>query len=323
MRFKSSLGFFILLAGYLLFPAPSSAGNDADEGLPPLRVVATFPILEDWVNAIGGDHVSAYTLVGEGSSVHTYEPLPRDLRRLREADLILSNGLGLEFWLEDLVTASKTKASLLVLSDGMPRLETEHPHPHHHDHPDHGSNSVDPHLWMNPETAVYMVTALAESLAELRPSAAEGFFDRAEQWMWEVREVSFEIRNKFSELPAGHRTLLTHHQNLAYWADYYEFEIIGSALDSVSSHHEDPSAAHIAKLIRLVREKPAVALLYTDKENPDLLRQIARETGMPLVGPLYVESLPPPFEAGSPNNYARLLQYNAHLIFQALAQPQS
>lgn len=312
-------GFFLGSLLFLLLLSPEARPSEE-----PLQVVVSFPVIGSWTQGVGGEEVDVFNLVGDRASVHTYEPLPRDLVRLREADLIVANGLGLEFWLDELLAASRTEAPLVLLSDGMPRLQAPAADLHQHAPGEtclHHSEGLDPHLWMNPQTAGYMVMALAEALAEVRPASAEAFIQNAEDWIWETRTTAYEIRQTFESLPADRRKLVTHHRNLAYWADFFEFTVLGSALDSVSSHHEDPSAAHLADLIRTIRTKPRVALLYADRENPQLLRQISRETGMPLVGPIYVETLPPAGRGGEGHNYARMLRYNANALVEALESP--
>ena len=80
-------------------PAPdSSAPGNFSHGSPahekPIRIVATYSILGDWVRKIGGDQVELATLVGPGGDAHTYEPTPRDRVALSKADILFENGLG-------------------------------------------------------------------------------------------------------------------------------------------------------------------------------------------------------------------------------------
>lgn len=284
------------------------SGKDAA----PLKVVTTFPILESWVKSIGGPDVEVYSLVHARGSVHSYEPLPRDIKMLQQADLVIGIGLGLEYWLNDLHQSASDPGPLVLLSDGMPRREI-------HDGHDHGSEfAYDPHLWMDPDIAIMMVTVLGEILAEQRPAAAESIFTRVEDWTWEVRDADFEIKKQLGAWKPEQKRLLSHHQNLDYWANHYGFSVVGSVLHSVSSHHEDPSAREIAALIRLLRKEPGVILVFTDNENPAVLKQLSRETSAPVAGPLFAETLPASEETPPRNAYADLLRRNATLVRQAL-----
>jgi zinc/manganese transport system substrate-binding protein len=90
-----------LLAGLSWVAASASAG--AQTSAENLEVVATFSIVADFVREVGGDRVALTTLVGADGDAHVYSPAPGDSRRLAQAKLIVSNGLGLEGWMARLI----------------------------------------------------------------------------------------------------------------------------------------------------------------------------------------------------------------------------
>jgi zinc/manganese transport system substrate-binding protein len=85
----------------------------------PLPVVATFSILGDFVKNVGGDRVEVTTLVGPNGDVHVYEPTPSDARKLSVAKVVFVNGLGLEGWITRLITASGSKAPIIIATKGI------------------------------------------------------------------------------------------------------------------------------------------------------------------------------------------------------------
>src|SRR5215470_6067427 len=76
---------------------------------PRLKVVATFSILGDLVASIGGDNVEVAVLVGPDTDAHTYQPRPTDARTLATAQVLVSNGLGFEGWIDRLAEAAGFK----------------------------------------------------------------------------------------------------------------------------------------------------------------------------------------------------------------------
>src|SRR5690554_22218 len=70
--------------------------NDDSSKNQPLRVVTTFTILQDIAREIGGDDVEIHNLVPTGTAPHEYEPLPIDMKRTSDADVLFYNGLNLE-----------------------------------------------------------------------------------------------------------------------------------------------------------------------------------------------------------------------------------
>ena len=87
-----------------------------------LTVVATFSILSDLVQNIGGDRIALETLVGPGADAHTFEPSPADNQALLVADLVFENGLGFETWLDGLYESSGSEARRVVVTEGIEDL---------------------------------------------------------------------------------------------------------------------------------------------------------------------------------------------------------
>ncbi|MGB9632817.1 MAG: metal ABC transporter solute-binding protein, Zn/Mn family [Chloroflexaceae bacterium] len=103
----------------------------------PLKVVATFSILGDFVQQVAGNRVVLTTLVGPGSDAHTYEPTPRDSAALAQADILFENGLEFEGWIDQLYTASGSKAQRVVVSERitpLPAAEIAHEDDHALEH---------------------------------------------------------------------------------------------------------------------------------------------------------------------------------------------
>src|SRR3569833_3164917 len=92
------MGVLAVLAAFL-----PQTGAAAD-GKP--KIVATFTIIGELVEQVGGDAVTVTTLVGPDGDAHVFEPKPSDLAAVAQADLIVSNGLGMEPWLERLIQAA-------------------------------------------------------------------------------------------------------------------------------------------------------------------------------------------------------------------------
>jgi ABC-type Zn2+ transport system substrate-binding protein/surface adhesin len=92
----------------------------------PVKAVATYSILGDFVENVGGDLVDLTVLVGRDSDAHEYEPTPQDSVAIADAQLIFENGLEFESWLDELYTASGSSAKRVVVTEGIvPRPMTE------------------------------------------------------------------------------------------------------------------------------------------------------------------------------------------------------
>ena len=89
----------------------------------PLKVVASFSIIGDFARNVGGDRISLTTLVGPDGDAHVYEPKPADAVAMAGADVVLVNGLHFEGFLQRLVEASASKATVVELTKGVEPLD--------------------------------------------------------------------------------------------------------------------------------------------------------------------------------------------------------
>ena len=104
MRFRlAALAVLVVVAFGLAACSPS--GPSATEG-GPLKVVATTTVLADMVKQVGGAGVDVTSIVPKGGVVETFDPSPRDIVAISEADLVVMNGLGLDDWLAPVVQSA-------------------------------------------------------------------------------------------------------------------------------------------------------------------------------------------------------------------------
>ena len=69
-------------------------------------MVATTPVVADFVRNVGGDLVDVHQILKAGVDAHDYEASPADVQAIADADLVVESGVGLESWLDDTVSAA-------------------------------------------------------------------------------------------------------------------------------------------------------------------------------------------------------------------------
>lgn len=116
------------------------AAAQADE---PIPVVASFSILGDMVERIGGEHVDVTMLVGPDGDAHVYQPTPAAARAVSDAEILVVNGLEFEGWMDRLIEASGFDGVKVVATDGIEPIAYDDEHGHHDDHDshDHGKHA--------------------------------------------------------------------------------------------------------------------------------------------------------------------------------------
>lgn len=315
---RLSLAIAALAAAALLLGACGGGDDDGGDGI---RVVATTTQIGALVREVAGDRVQLTVLLQAGADAHDYEPSPQDSRTIREADLVLKNGIGLDDWLDDLVKNSGTKAKVVVATEGVTVLDGGHAHDDDHADGeddaagDHAHEEGDPHVWHDPMNVNVMTDNVAAALAEADPDNAAGYRERADAYKARLNEVDAQIRSLIDSIPAANRKLVTNHKALAYFFERYGLELVGAVIPSVSRDAQ-PSAKELAELSDLVRSEGVKAVFAESEVDPKVAEQLARETGAKLVTGLYADSLGPP--GSGAETVDGMLLHNARLIAEAL-----
>jgi zinc/manganese transport system substrate-binding protein len=290
----------LLLAGSvgLLIETPA-LGQDR------MNVVATFSILGDLVKNVGGDRVEVSTLVGPNGDVHVYLPTPGDARKLAAAKVVFVNGLGLEGWLTRLISASGTKASIVIASKGIkPRkMKDEH---------DSGDVS-DPHAWQSVANAKIYVANIRDGLIALDPAGKASYDANATAYLGKLDELEKQVEAAIAKIPADRRKIITTHDAFGYFSDAYGMTFI--APEGVSTDAE-PSAKELAKIITQIKMQKIPAVFMENITDPRLMEEIAHETGATIGGTLYSDALSDP--TGLAGTYIDMMRHNVSEFSKAL-----
>jgi zinc/manganese transport system substrate-binding protein len=309
MRLSARLGLIVLLLG-------ASAAQPATAQGDKLKVVATFSILADIAGTIGGDKVAVTMLVGPDSDTHTYQPTPADARAVAAAKLLVTNGLGLEGWLDRLREAAKSSAAVVVASSGIKPLTMEE------ERDDKaaasglrkpGARINDPHAWQNLSNGQIYVANIVKALAVSDPANAAFYQQNGAAYTSELAALDGKVKAMLAELPKAKRRVITTHDAFQYYGKAYGVEFIAPL--GISTDNE-PSAGDVAKLERQIKREKIKALFLENVTNGRLIRQIAKDTGA-IVGPsLFSDALSKPEEPAS--TYVKMFEYNTATLVEGM-----
>jgi ABC-type Zn uptake system ZnuABC Zn-binding protein ZnuA len=268
-----------------------------------IAVVATTSVLADLVQQVGEAHVAASSLVPPGGEVHTFDPTPADIARVADADLIVTNGLGLDDWVADLARDSGTRAPILVLGEDLENVT--------YLAGDGPEGTVNPHLWMDVRNAIRYAVRIGDELARIDPAHADAYDATTKAYTQRLTELDGWAREQIAAVPEARRKIVSFHDALPYFAQAYGLEIVGTVIDAPG---QDPSAGEVADLIEAIRATGASALFGEAQFNPDLARTIADEARITVVTDLYTDSLGDP----PADSYEGLIRWDVDKVVEAL-----
>jgi zinc/manganese transport system substrate-binding protein len=272
----------------------------------PVRVVATFSVLADMVKNVGSDSVSVTTLVGPDADIHLYQPTPADARAVAEARLVVSNGLGLEGWLDRLLSTADFKGKVATAADGVKTLTMEDE--------DQGRASsgggemklvTDPHAWQDLRNGQVYVANIVKALSQIDPAHADAYKRSGDTYRQQLGELDKKVRAEFAVIPRSKRRVITTHDAFQYFGKAYGIEFIAPVGVSTES---EPSAGGVAQFIEQVKRERVKALFLENVTNPRFMAQLAKEVGAELGPSLYSDALSRSDEPAS--TYAKMFEYN-------------
>ena len=322
---RSTLKSATALAAFTLsFPMASWAEE-------PIPVVATFSILGDMVERIGGEHIALTTLVGPDGDSHVYQPTPKAARSVAESDVLFLNGLDFEGWLERLAEAASFDGAMVVATNGVVPIafddhddhddekhddqddHDDHDDEKHDDHAGHDHGAFDPHAWQSLENAVIYANNIAAGLAQADPENAGDYYANRAAFVAEVEMLSADIEAMMKSLPADKRTVVTPHDAFGYFAATYDLTFVAPQGMSTES---EVSAGDVAALITQIREESISAVFIESITDNRMMEQIANETGATIGGTLYSDALSA--KSGPASTYLDMMRHNATTLFDAL-----
>jgi zinc/manganese transport system substrate-binding protein len=273
-----------------------------------LKAVATFSILADFVKNIGGDKVEVISLVPPNGDAHVYSPTPADAKKLADAGIVFTNGLGFEGWIARLVKSSATKASVIVATKGIKALKAAGGHDHGHSH-----DAGDPHAWQSLANAKVYVANIRDALVAKDPANKSVYETNAAAYLAKLDALDKEVRETIARIPAERRRIITTHDAFGYFRAAYGVEFV--APQGVSTDSE-ASARDVARIIAQIKKQKIPAVFMENVSDPRLLKRIADETGAKVGGTLYSDALTG--EKGDAPTYIDMMRHNIRTLSAAL-----
>lgn len=298
-------GTWLALAVMFLFCLLSGCGR-AESGEEPgdgeggrkLKVAATLFPYYDFVRQVAGDQVELSLVIPAGMDSHSFEPTPKDIRIMQEADVIIANGGAMEHWVDQVVDSFDREDQTVVIMmdhvdaveeeivEGMEHSDEGHGHVHVHEDGEEDGHleedesqyeiEYDEHIWTSPVNAMRMVDVIAETLTERDPDHGAMYQAGAAAYLEELERLDKEFR-EVRDSAVHDMIVMGDKFPLRYFADTYGLRY--RAAFSGCSSDTEPSARTIAYLIDKVKEEGLPVVYYLELSSHRVAEIIGEETG--------------------------------------------
>ena len=269
----------------------------------PKTVLTTFTILADMAQNVAGDALTVESITRIGSEIHGYEPVPSDIAKAQNADLILYNGMNLERWLDQFLGSVEDVPSVILTEGITPIPIAKGPY----------ADKPNPHAWMSPQNALVYVENIRKAFVELDPANADTYTANATAYSNKLKAIDQQLRTELTALSDAQRYLVSCEGAFSYLAQDYELSEI--YIWPINAEQQS-TPKQIKSVIDNVGANNIPTVFCESTVSDEGQKQIAKATGATFGGNLYVDSLST--DTGPVPTFLDLLQYDVDVIIDGL-----
>ena len=301
---------FTLAVG--LFACSSAKQGSSSNEATKLKVVATNSIIADITKNIAGDKIDLHSIVPIGQDPHEYEPLPDDVKKTSEANLILYNGINLETggnaWFTKLVQNAKKEENkdYYAVSEGVDVIYLE------------GQNEKgkeDPNAWLNLENGMIYAKNIAKQLEAKDPKNKDFYEANLKTYLEKLSKLDKESKDKFNNIPAEKKIIVTSEGAFKYFSKAYN---VPSAYIWEINTEEEGTPDQIKTLVEKLRKTKVPSLFVESSVDERPMQTVSKDTNIPIYEKIFTDSIAEPGQNG--DSYYSMMKWNLDKISEGLAK---
>jgi len=244
---------FMILFFSIIHLASCNSGENIKNADKKIKIYVSILPQKYFVEKIGGPLVDVYVMVRPGQNPHTYEPTPKQMSSFSDTDIYFPIGVTFEnIWL-DKIASSNPGLKIVSTYEGIKRRTIEK---HSHEKEGEGSGdshnshseSLDPHIWLNPNLVIRQAKIIADALIQLSPENKAALEKNLNLFAQEMTDLDQSIRKELMGIKS--KAFLVFHPTWGYFTDEYGLEQI-----AIEKEGKEPSARHLAEIIEMAKKK--------------------------------------------------------------------
>lgn len=274
------------------------------------KVTVTTTFVNDMVKSLVGDKVDLDLIIPAGSDPHVYEAKPEDLKKIKDADLVLYHGLHFEGKMDRVLEKSGKAITEGFAKNEIGEMEED------------GKMETDPHFWFDLNLYKKATTNVAKYLSELLPEEKANIDAALKTYLGKLDELDKSNKEKLAQIPENSKYLITPHDAFNYFARAYKFEVKAPQGVSTDSEVANSEIEETAKFIAKHKIKAIFAESTTNPERMKKLQEVVKKNGFDVKvvsgegQELFSDSLAPAGEKG--DTFIEMYKHNVELIVKNL-----
>lgn len=292
-----SLSRWLMRAGGLGLPlALAACAPSPPAARGPLSVVTTAVPITLFTRAVAGDCATVTPLIPANLGPHDVQTRPAAVAALARAQVLVTNGLGLESYLGRLLAAAENRRLIVIDSSrGVATL---------------GRGRVNPHIWLDPLRAIQQVATIRDGLSRADPTCRAGYEQRAAAFIQQLQLLHRDLSRQL--LPHAGRTVVALHDVTPYFAERYKLR----GVFLVDVPEVNPSPADLQRVATAVKASRLKALLSEPQEGHRSFETLAADLGV-TIGVFDPMETASEEAARDPSSYLQIMRRNGENVLRA------
>ena len=275
-----------------------------------VQVVATNSIIYDITKNVAGDLADIHSIVPVGQDPHEYEPLPQDVQKIHDADLIFYNGINLEnaedAWFTKMVKNAGKVADkdYFAVSDGVDVIYLEG---------ENEKGKEDPHAWLNIENGVIYAKNIAKQLIAKDPEHKDTYQKNLDKYVAELDKLDKDAKERLAKIPEEKKLIVTSEGCFKYFSKAYG---VPSAYIWEINTEEEGTPEQTTRLVEILKKSKVPSLFVESSVDERPMKTVSNESGIPIYSTIFTDSIAEKGKDG--DSYLSMMKWNLTKIIEGL-----
>ena len=234
-----------------------------------IKVTVSFNAMKELTEAIGKNKIEISTIIPNGTEPHDFEPKPKDMVSLSQADVFVYSGLGMEPWAKEMMkTSQNAKLIAVEASQGVVPIINKDAG----ESKEHGQ--YDPHSWLSLKNAEMEALNIKNALIKADSFHQDFYEANYKSFVKSLEKIMTEYKLKFQTVPK--KDFVTGHAAFAYLCR--DFGLTQKSVEDVFAEGE-PSTKQLAELVNYCKQNNVTTVFAEEMASPDVSKALAAEVG--------------------------------------------
>ena len=235
-----------------------------------ISVVTTIFPYYDFARSVSKGTCDVDMLLKPGSDVHSFEPTPSDILKIRNADLFIYNGGESDEWVDSILESlgDTDKPVVMKMTDYVkPLTEMDADH--------HAEDEEDEHIWTSLDNAKTLVSKISDEVSKLDQKNKSVYTKNSLDYIEKINKVQSEIENTVNSAKSK-KIVVGDRFPLLYFAT--EFSLDWECAFPGCSTETEPSLDRLSKLTDTIEKDKIKTILKLEMSENKVADTLADET---------------------------------------------